>query len=400
MTARLIEINDLSLAAKEILALGCDPVGVKLMAAKAVSRVIKLKNVRPVAANIIKQEMLSFGGEAATAYGAISHSVKATDLLIFGTLKQLKLLINKLRLHQFGLPKIANEIETCFNNYDRIPAPIKIGPKTFDFGRRTYIMGILNVTPDSFSDGGKFFDPQAALERAWLMIEAGADIIDVGGESTRPGAATVPAREELRRVLPVIKALARDRGAVISIDTRKAAVARAAIAAGADMVNDVSGLRYDGAMAKVIVKHKAPVCLMHMRGTPKTMQRNPVYADLMGEVIEGLAESIAIAENAGILLEKIIVDPGLGFGKTVVNNLDILKNLRELKALGRPILIGPSRKSMIGQALGLPPAERVEGTAAAAAVSIMNGAHILRVHDVREIFRVARLTDAIVRRRQ
>jgi dihydropteroate synthase len=398
VSARVIEISDLALAEKEILSLGCDRAGVKLMASKAVSRVIKLKGIRPVAANIIKQEMLSFGGEAATAYGSIDHSVKETDLLIFGTLKQLGLLTKKLKMHQFGLPKLSTEIETCLKNYAQEPAPIKVGPKTLAFGRRSYIMGILNVTPDSFSDGGKFLDTRAALERARIMFDEGADIIDVGGESTRPGAVTVPAREEIKRVVPVIKALAKIKGLAISIDTRKAVVARAALEAGAHMVNDVSGLRYDKAMAKVIAQYQVPACLMHMRGTPRTMQKKPAYADLMGEIIDCLSEGIAIAINAGILLEKIIVDPGLGFGKTLAHNLEIMSRLHELKGLGRPILIGPSRKSMIGQVLGLPPAERVEGTAAVAALAIWNGADILRVHDVKEIFRAARMTDSMIRR--
>ena len=338
------------------------------------------------------------GGEAGTAYGSIVHSVKTTDVLVCGTLKQFALLTAKLKRHQFGLPSLSLRIEECIKNYDRTPEPVKIGSRTFDFSRRTYIMGVLNVTPDSFSDAGLFNDPAAAVERARLMAEEGADIIDIGGESTRPGAAFVSAEEEIRRVVPVIKKLARDRRMVISIDTRKAKVARAALSAGADMINDVSGLRYDKKMARVAADHKVPVCLMHMKGTPKTMQQKPAYNDLMGEMIGSLSAGIAIAINAGILLEKIIVDPGLGFGKTTVHNLEIVSRLRELKVLGRPILIGPSRKSMIGRVLGLPAGARVEGTAAVVAVAVRNGANLVRVHDVKEMCRVVRMTDAIVRR--
>lgn len=399
MTARIIEINDLPSAEKAMLAVGCDRAGIKLMASKALLRIIKITGLSPVAANIIKQEMLSFGGEAATAYGSIVHSVSTTDVLIFGTLKQLRLLSEKLKQHQFGLPKISTEIEECLSHYDSCPAPIKIGSRTLDFRHRTYLMGILNVTPDSFSDGGRFFKPEAAVERARVMVEEGADIIDIGGESTRPGAATVSAEEEIKRVVPVIKALAKDRGTIISIDTRKARVAQAALEAGARLINDVSGLRYDKKIARVAADFKVPICLMHMKGTPKTMQKKPVYRDLIGEIIDSLAAGIAIANNAGILLEKIIVDPGIGFGKTAADNLEIIRRLREFKALGRPILIGPSRKSTIGQVLNLPAGERVEGTAAMAVLAINNGANLVRVHDVKEMFRVVRMTDAIVRLR-
>jgi dihydropteroate synthase len=398
MSVRIIEINDRSAAVRELRAIDCDQAGIKLMAPKAVSRAVKVTGLTPTAANILKQEMLSFGGEAGTAYGSIVHLVKTTDVLICGTLRQFGLLTAKLKMHQFGLPAISVEIEECLKNSDRAPAPLKIGPLTLDFGLRAYIMGILNVTPDSFSDGGLFNDPAAAAGRARLMAEEGADIIDIGGESTRPGAAAVPAEEEIRRVVPVIKKLAGDRRLVISIDTRKARVARAALEAGADMINDVSGLRYDKKMARVAADFKAPICLMHMKGSPKTMQFKPAYRDLMGEIVDHLAAGIAIANNAGILLEKIIVDPGLGFGKTTVHNLEIMRRLRELKVLGRPILLGPSRKATIGQVLNLPAAERVEGTAAAVALAINNGADLVRVHDVKEMFRVARMTDAIVRR--
>jgi len=396
--ARIIEINKLSSAEKEIFSIGSDRVGVDLMAPKAVSRILKLDDLRPAAANIIKQEMLSLGGEAATAYGAINHSVKKTDVLIFGTLKQLFCLSEKLKMHQFGLPKIASQIERALENYDNNPCALQIGKRTLAFGRRTYIMGILNVTPDSFSDAGRFFKLEEAVSRAEEMVEEGADIIDIGGESTRPGALPVSVEEEKKRVIPVIKVLSKNRGVIISIDTRKSKVAKAALDAGAQMVNDVSGLRFDRRMAKVIAEYKVPVCLMHLQGTPANMQKNPVYANLMDEILKYLEESIAIAKNAGILLKKIIVDPGIGFGKTVEHNLELLRRLRELKVLGCPILVGPSRKSVIGKILNLPVEERLEGTAAMVAISIANGADLVRVHDVKEMGRVARMADAVVRR--
>jgi dihydropteroate synthase len=382
---------------REMARIGCARAGTEIMLPKAVHRVIKLTGLRPIAANIIKQEMLSFGGDAVTAYGSLDHSVKTTDVLLLGTERQLWQLINKLKAHQFGLPRLADELDLALRHYETTPRSIRLGKATWDFGRRTFIMGILNVTPDSFSDGGRYGDPAAAVEQAVKMIRAGADIIDVGGESTRPGARPVPARTEISRVLPVVKVLAKKRIAV-SIDTRKAAVAAAALRAGAVMVNDVSGLRHDRQMARLIAKKKVPVCLMHMQGKPQNMQRKPRYSDLMGEIIGQLAESVAIAKNAGILHEQIILDPGIGFGKTAEHNLEICRRLKELRVLGCPILLGPSRKAVIGWVLGLPVADRVEGTAAVVAIAIANGADIIRVHDVREMARVARMTDAIIRR--
>ena len=397
MTARIIEIKNRAEAAKEMLALGVDRPAIALMADKAVQRIVKLSAVRPVVANIIKQEMLALGGEAATARGAITHAVKETDVLILGTVKQLMALIRKLKMGYFGLPKIALEIETVLKNYDRPLQKLKIGNKTWELGKRTYIMGILNVTPDSFSDGGQFSNTDDALAQAEKMKREGADIIDVGGESTRPGARPVKAAEEIKRIVPVVRELARNNKTLVSVDTRKASVARAALKAGAQMVNDISGLHYDKKMAGVIADYQVPVCIMHMQGIPENMQEKPHYTDLMGEIINYLAEGLAIAEKAGILLGKLLVDPGIGFGKTLENNLAILKRLRELKVLGCPILIGPSRKAFIGKVLDLPVDERLEGTAAAVAIAIAQGADIIRVHDVSEMKRVARLTDALIR---
>jgi dihydropteroate synthase len=259
-------------------------------------------------------------------------------------------------------------------------------------------MGVLNVTPDSFSDGGYFLDSEAAVRHGQQMIRDGADIIDIGGESTRPGSEAVPAEEEIDRIVPVIAKLAKR--TIISVDTTKAEVAEAALAAGADMVNDVSGLRFDPALAKLVAEKGVPLSLMHIKGKPRDMQNDPVYSDLMSEVISYLEEGLAIAQKAGILLEKIIVDPGIGFGKTVEHNLEIMARLKELKGLGRPVLVGTSRKSVIGKVLDLPVEERLEGTAATVALAIANGADIVRVHDVRAMSRVARMTDAIVRRRK
>ena len=264
-------------------------------------------------------------------------------------------------------------------------------------GERTLVMGILNVTPDSFSDGGLYAEPERAVEHAVEMIKAGADIIDVGGESTRPGADPVPAEEERRRVLPVIQALRRQSDVLISIDTYKAEVARAALDAGADIVNDISGLGFDEEMPGVVASTGAGLVLMHIRGTPRTMQQNPVYRDVVREIGETFAERLAKAEKAGISPEQVVLDPGIGFGKKLQHNLEILRRLKEFRRFERPILIGPSRKSFIGAILDLPPDQRLEGTAAAVAVGIANGADVVRVHDVREMVRVVRVADAIVR---
>ncbi|MBI5663818.1 MAG: dihydropteroate synthase [Nitrospirae bacterium] len=268
----------------------------------------------------------------------------------------------------------------------------------FDFSQRTYIMGILNVTPDSFSDGGLFFNSESAVKQALRMQEEGADIIDIGGESTRPGAEKITVKEEIRRIVPVIEALAKEARVPISVDTYKSTVAEAALKAGASIINDISGLRFDPKMAKVASRHKVPVVIMHIKGTPKNMQQNPVYNSLVPEIIDYLHECIEIAGDAGIPDDMIVIDPGIGFGKTVGHNLEIIRRLKEFEGFAKPILLGPSRKSFIGKILGgLPVTERLEGTSAAAAIGIFNGANIIRAHDVKEMVRVVKIADAIKR---
>lgn len=275
---------------------------------------------------------------------------------------------------------------------------IKWANFTLDFDKKTYIMGILNVTPDSFSDGGVFFNEKKAIEHAFRLVEEGADIIDVGGESTRPGSEPVSVQEEIRRTIPVIEAIASKVKVPVSIDTYKSEVARHALDAGASIVNDISGLRFDPDMPKVVAEYGVPVVIMHIKGRPKDMQQNPVYEALIPEIMDYLRISIRLAEKFGISREMIIIDPGIGFGKTFEHNLQIIKNLKEFTKLGRPIAIGVSRKAFIGKILGdVPPSERLEGTAAAVAISIFNGANIVRVHDVKEIAKVAKVTDSIKR---
>lgn len=265
-----------------------------------------------------------------------------------------------------------------------------------DFTKKTYIMGILNVTPDSFYDGGKYTRVDAAVRRGIELLEEGADIIDIGGESTRPGAEPVSEEEELRRVIPVIEELSKRVKVPISIDTYKAKVAEEAINAGASIINDISGLRFDRRMPEVAAKYQVPVVLMHIKGTPKVMQQSSYYRYLIPEIIEYLRESIVIAKEAGVDEELLIIDPGIGFGKLPEHNLEIIKNLKEFTKLGKPILIGVSRKSFIGKVLNdAPPGERLEGTMAAVAISVLNGANIVRVHDVAVMRKVVKIADAI-----
>lgn len=258
-------------------------------------------------------------------------------------------------------------------------------------------MGILNVTPDSFSDGGLYLKKEEAVAHAKSLAQQGADIIDVGGESTRPGSEPLPQEEELCRVIPVIKGIRKILSIPISIDTYKAKVAREALEVGANMVNDISALRFDDEMKEVVASYGVPVVLMHMQGTPKTMQQNPTYDDVVEDIIKFFQERIEAAVKAGIPEENIIIDPGIGFGKTLKHNLEILSRLEEFRILGRPILLGTSRKSFIGHLLNLPPSKRLEGTIASTVIGIMKGADIVRVHDVAEVKRAVEVADAIKR---
>lgn len=269
---------------------------------------------------------------------------------------------------------------------------MKIGTKDFNLGERTYIMGILNVTPDSFSDGGKFNTIDTALVRVHNLIEAGADIIDIGGESTRPGYTYISEEEEIDRVVPIIKAIKSKYDVVISIDTYKSKVAEAAIKAGADIINDIWGFKKDPNMAKVASKYNVYCCLMHNKEVKE-------YTEIISDMKSELLECVNIAIDAGVKKENIILDPGIGFGKTYENNIEVMNRLEELLELGYPMLLGTSRKSMIGLTLDLPPEERVEGTVATTVIGIMKGYDFVRVHDVKENKRAAQMTDAIIRRK-
>ena len=264
-----------------------------------------------------------------------------------------------------------------------------------DFARRTAVMAVLNVTPDSFFDGGRHFDTGQAIADGLAMFDAGADILDIGGESSRPGAEPVSQADELARVIPVIEGLRRRCAQPISIDTYKAPVARAALDAGADIVNDISALGFDPAMVRLVASEKVPVILMHMQGTPRTMQADPQYADVVREVRDFLAERLYDAMDAGVEAESIVLDPGIGFGKSVGHNIQLLRGLSMLAALGQPLLVGVSRKTFIGKILGVEPDQRLEGSLAGAVAAVLGGANIVRVHDVAATCRAVRVADAL-----
>jgi len=277
---------------------------------------------------------------------------------------------------------------------------IKLNSCTLLLGKRTLVMGVLNVTPDSFSDGGKFLQPENAIEQAYAVERAGADLLDIGGESTRPGSAATAASEEAHRILPVLEALRGRLKIPISVDTRRASVAELALRAGAELLNDISGLKSDPRIAEVAARHGVPLILMHMRGEPRTMQVGPFARDVMKDVLQGLRRSITIARKAGVPKSRMILDPGIGFGKNFAQNYEVLQKLPQLAKLGYPLLVGTSRKSFLGATLAkngkpAPSEERIWGTAATVTASILGGAHIVRVHDVAEMVQVARVADCL-----
>jgi len=391
---RAIKIDDAAQAKKEIGLIGADNPGVNVMVPKAVHRVIKVENVTIKAAVILKQEMLSKGGEAAVSRDVGNLSAGTTDVLLMGSVKQFNRLIPKLKSQPFGLGKMAELLSETLTNLDSHLHRDDLNCRGYilPLGTRTLIMGILNITPDSFSDGGKFFDFDIAVRHAHEMVEMGADIIDIGGESTRPNHMAVSQEEELSRVVPILQKLVNEIDVPISVDTYKAEVARQSLIEGAHMINDVWGLRADPKMANVVAQHPdVPLILMHN-------QQGIQYHSMMDDVLGALQESAEMALLAGVKKENIILDPGIGFGKDTDQNLEVMKRLWEFKTLGYPVLLGTSRKSMIGNTLELPVTERIEGTAATVAFGISQGADIVRVHDIKEMARVVKMTDAMIRR--
>jgi dihydropteroate synthase len=375
-----------------------DPYGIQAMLPKMFHLNIILEGLECRVANIIKQEMLSLGGDAAVARGTVACSVSRTDVILMGTHKQLQRLTERIWAQPFGLGLISEKIREMLNCVFADSFLLRTSRRTITLGERTLIMGILNVTPDSFSDGGRFASPDQAVEEGLRMAKEGADILDIGGESTRPESDPVSSEDELRRVIPVIRSLAAQTDLPLSIDTMKADVAREALTEGAEIVNDVSSMAFDKAMPNVVADAQAAVVLMHMRGMPKSMQSGDLaYSSLRGEIIAYLKKGIERAGEHGIEATQIMVDPGLGFGKTAEDNMRLVKYLSEFKCMKRPILVGASRKAFIGRVTGGTPAERVEGTAAVITAAILHGAQVVRVHDVAMMRKVANMADTLLR---
>ncbi len=405
--ARVLALDTVSDIAAELQRLGVSPADLRGIEDHMRLRLVKLEGLPPAAAHGLERRMLTCGGRAVVAagHGAGPRKGGAACLLV-GTISAYHCLLAKLSNNRAGLAQAGVEIKRALNAFDN-PAggELRCGERVLRLGERTLLMGIINATLDSFSGDGLAGDIGAMVARGEEMAAQGADIIDIGGESTRPGSDPVDAQMEIARVRPVIQKLAQWISAPISIDTYKAEVARAALDAGATIINDVTALRGDAGMAALAAARRAPVVVMHMQGTPKTMQQAPHYDDLTGEICAYLRESVDLAEQAGVARDQVVIDPGFGFGKTANQNLEIVRRLRELKSLGQPVLLGPSRKSTIGKVLApsassgqvLPPAERLEGTLAVLALAAANGADVLRVHDVAAARRAVRMAEAVMR---
>ena len=383
-------VNDVE---EEMRKIGVSSEGVGIMCPKSNFLKIRLDNIPLKGALILKQEALAVGMECSLPYCAASLSCNNLSSILFGTEKQFRILIEKMKEQPFKGKNMANEIEECIENYRR--EEYEIGGRDFRLKiPPVRIMGVLNVTPDSFSDGGKYVSVEKAVEHAKEMIKEGADIIDIGGESSRPFSEPVSEEEEMRRILPVIDELA-DLKIPISVDTYKPKVAEEALKRGVSIVNDIFAMRRDG-MAEVIRDYDAAVVIMHMKGEPRNMQLNPYYEDVISEIYGFLKERVEFAKKIGIDEDKIMIDPGIGFGKRVEDNLKIIRNLNVFRSLGYPILIGISRKSFIGKILNLDLNDRLEGTIASNIVSVMNGASIIRVHDVKENLRAIKIVSEIM----
>jgi dihydropteroate synthase len=382
--ARVLEVDSLAEIAREIERTDSDPEGVGIMTRKGRTYPVRLSGVPLKAAPLLKQELLSVGGEAAHARGVADHTVASTPVLILATWGQYRRLIPKLRRQPFRLKEIADEVDRALRAYVARGARVVPGARrSIVLGDRPRVMGVLNITPDSFSDGGQFLDPERAVRAAEQMVADGADLIDVGGESTRPRAMPVSPEEEWTRIAPVLDGLRGRLAVPVSVDTRHAEVAAQAVEAGADFINDVEGLRSE-AMRATVARTGAGVVVMHMRGTPPTMQENLEYADLRGEVYSALADATDAARHAGVAPEKILVDPGLGFGKSAEQSLELLVHAGEFRCLGYPVVVGASRKSFLGWALGnVGPLERLEAGLAAAVIAADRGVALLRTHDVK-----------------
>lgn len=374
------------------------PEGIVLMEPKTRHYCIKISGLNIKQANVLKQESLAVGADTAVPYSVLNLEDKKVDVILMANFKQCIRLAEKLKKQFFNLKKLAENIFEAIENYENPGSRFSISGKTIRI-KDFMIMGIINVTPDSFSDGGKYFnDISAAVDTAVKMEEEGASIIDIGGESSRPKARAIDEKEEIKRVLPVIKAVRKKVKCLISCDTSRAKVAEIVLQEGVEIINDVYALRRDERLCKVVEKHGCGIVLMHMKGTPETMQENPYYDDVIGEICEFFKERIEFATKIGIEKKKIIIDPGIGFGKRLIDNLEIIYRLRELTCFGLPILLGTSRKSFIGKLAGdIPPQQRLPGTIASCVAGYLGGAKIFRVHDVKETHQALKVISGITR---
>ncbi|MGE5280150.1 MAG: dihydropteroate synthase [Deltaproteobacteria bacterium] len=397
-TVRLLSLASPRDLMQEFGRIGVDRGGRRIMLPKGAWRCFKVSRLPSFCANILKQEMLALGAEAAVSRGALTGGAQLTDCILLGNLAQFDGLLRKLKRQPLGLAGLGAELRRALAACARMDRALALAGRTFALGRRTWLMGVVNATPDSFSGDGLAGRPVAEIAaRIESMVRDGADIIDIGGESSRPGARPVSARVERARVIPLLKAIRRRVRVPVSVDTVKSEVARAALDSGACVINDISALRHDKKMAGVVARGKAAVVLMHMQGTPRTMQKAAHYRDVLQEVTDFLRGAIRRALDAGIAEDRIIVDPGIGFGKTFEHNIEILRRLPEFGVFGRPVCVGLSRKSFIGRLTGKRPEERGWGTASAVAHAAARGADILRVHDIGAIRQVLKVSDALTK---
>jgi dihydropteroate synthase len=383
---------------QELARVGADAECWDIFVAKHRPLAFHLDDLSTAAANILKQVAIGCGGDCAVHRQVASGRTRRGDAVLFVSRRRLPELCRRLA----GQPECVARLAPGLLDLDRRASArrrvVVIAGREVDLAARAHTMGIVNVTPDSFYDGGRWLDPDCAAEQALRLADEGADFIDIGAESTRPGSEPVAPAEQCRRVLPVLVRLQGRLPVPVSIDTTSAAVARRALDAGAALVNDVSGFGADPKLAKVVARAGVPCVVMHLPASPRVMQRRPHYRDLMGEIVGWLEAALERGVAAGVKRGQLIVDPGIGFGKTAAHNLVVIRRLRELATLGRPVLLGPSRKSFIGKALGLDTADRLEGTLAACVLAARNGADILRVHDVGPVVRALRLADAVAGR--
>jgi dihydropteroate synthase len=393
--ARVLEVETLAEVARELERTESDPEGVAIMTRKGRVYPVRIDGISLKAAPLLKQETLSVGADSAHARGIADHSVATTSVVILATWGQYQRLLPKLERQPFHLSEAAHEVEHALRAYvSRAPRTVRGPHRSFVVGDRPRVLGILNVTPDSFSDGGQHLDPTEAVAHAERMVREGADMIDVGGESTRPGAVPVTPEAEWARIGPVLAGLAGRLSVPISVDTRHAEVAARAVDAGADVVNDVEGLRSE-AMRRTVAASGAAVIVMHMRGDPTTMQKDLVYADLRDEVYGELAAATDRAVADGVPAERILVDPGLGFGKSAEQSLELLFHVGEFRCLGYPVVLGASRKSFLGWALETPdPAARLEAGITAAVIAAERGVALVRTHDVAPTIRALSIVRA------